>query len=253
MLFLYGGICAGVYFFQEKLLFFPQRLPADYRYHFDSPFEEINIKSASGNYLNALYFPADSVQGLVIYFHGNAGSLDSWGTVSADFLRNNYSFLIADYPGYGKSTGKISEENLYKDAQAVYDFGKMKFDEEKIIVYGRSIGTGVAARLASENNPQKLLLEAPYFSMADLSSKLYPFLPSFLLRYPLRTDLYVTKVNCDVVIFHGSEDEVIYTGSSFKLKSHFKSADKLFIIAGGHHNDLKHFQEYQRLLSQTLQ
>ena len=249
---VYSILCVAVYFLQEKLMFFPERLSKSYDYDFNSDFSEFNIQSASGNVLNALHFKTDSAKGIVIYFHGNAGSLASWGTVSDDFISNHYDLLIFDYPGYGKSTGKMSEENLFLDAQSVYDFCREKFSENRIVLYGRSIGTGIAAYLASGNHPGQLILEAPYYSMVDLSSRLYPFLPSFILRYPLRTDLFLEKVDCPVTIIHGTEDEVIYPESSEKLKPLLTKEDEVHYINGGHHNDLNRFQSYKDILSLKL-
>jgi fermentation-respiration switch protein FrsA (DUF1100 family) len=248
----YCLICAGVYFFQEKLLFIPQPLPQDYKFNFNTEFADLNIPSTSGNVLNVLYFPAGSPKGVVAYFHGNAGNIASWGSVWDDFIPKGYDLLVIDYAGYGKSTGKMSEENLFSDAQSVYDYCRRKFPEDKIILYGRSIGTGIVTYVASKNHPQQLILESPYFSMVDLGSKLYPFLPSFILRYPLRTDLYLPEVKCPVTIFHGTEDEIVYPGSSEKLKSLLKKGDNVYFIDGAHHNDLKHFEMYRELLSRTL-
>jgi fermentation-respiration switch protein FrsA (DUF1100 family) len=88
--------------------------------------------------------------------------------------------------------------------------------------------------------------------MVDLSSRLYPFLPSIILRYPLRTDLYLPQVKCPITIFHGIEDEIIYSGSSQKLKHLLKKGDEVYFIERGHHNDLKNFQLFRSLLSQKL-
>ncbi len=253
LLIVYIILCGGVYVFQEKLLFFPQQLSNDFQFKFEHALEEINIESPSGNRLNGLFFRADSAKGIVVYFHGNGGSLDSWGSVSDDFLPLHYSLLITDYAGYGKSKGEISERNLFTDAHAVYDYVKSKYPEDEIIIYGRSIGTGIAAHLAMESRPRELILEAPYYSMKDLSSHIYPFLPSFILRYPLRTDQFLPRITCPVTIFHGTDDEVIYAESSSKLKTLLKPGDQLYFINGGHHNDLKFFDEYRNLLSKTLQ
>ncbi|CAN5668983.1 alpha/beta hydrolase [soil metagenome] len=252
ILIFYGIICIGVYYFQEKLLFFPQKLTDDFQFQFTNSFEEVNIESPTGSLVNGLFFSADSSKGIIVYFHGNSGSLESWGSVYEDFLPLYYSLLIIDYAGYGKSKGELSEENLFKDAQAVYDFAKSRYSEDKIIIYGRSIGTGIAAHLASKNMPKHLVLEAPYFSMKDLSTHIYPFLPSFLLRYLLRTDLFFPQVKCNVTIFHGTDDEVIYPESSAKLRELFKPGDRLFFIKGGHHNDLKNMDEYRDILLKTL-
>jgi len=250
---VYCLICTGVYFFQEKLIFFPRHLAKDFKYYFDTDFNEVNIPAKSGNVLNGLHFSVDSTKGIIIYFHGNAGNLESWGSVWEDFIPDKYDVFVYDYAGYGKSQGKMSEENLFSDAQSIYDYCREKYAEDKIILYGRSIGTGVAAYVASKNNPGQLILESPYFSMVDLCSKLYPFLPSFILRYPLRTDIYLPEVECPVTIFHGTDDEVIYPGSSEKLRPLLKHGDNLYFINGGHHNDLNHFQMYRELLSKTLQ
>jgi pimeloyl-ACP methyl ester carboxylesterase len=252
LLILYSGICVCVYFFQEKLIFFTQKLSPDFVFRFDKTFKELNIKSETGNVLNCLLFQSDTSKGLVIYFHGNAGSLESWGTVHENFLPLHYDVLIVDYAGYGKSTGTLSEDNLFKDAQAVYSLVKENCAEGKIIIYGRSIGTGIAANLASENHPQQLILESPYISMKDISHFHYPFLPTFILRYPLRTDLFLPKVKCPVTLIHGTDDEVIYFESSLELKKNFKPGDTLYTINRGHHNDLKEFEEYHKALSETL-
>lgn len=249
---LYGTICLAVFLFQEKLIFFPVKLPAGHEYRFDHPFTELFLESRTGNRINALHFRNDSSKGLILYFHGNAGSLDSWGRVSGDFLPAGYDVLIFDYASYGKSTGKLSEENIFEDAQTVYDFAKASYPEGEIILYGRSLGTGVAAHLASQNNPLELILESPFFSMRDVSQRHYPFLPSFLLRYPFRTDLVFQKIKSPVTILHGTEDEVIYFESSLKLKVLFKPGDTLYIVNGGHHNDLGKFPEYKIYLSEIL-
>jgi pimeloyl-ACP methyl ester carboxylesterase len=233
-------------------MFYPEKLPDNFMFQFDEPHSEINLKSSTGNTINCLLFKADNSRGIILYFHGNAGSLRTWGNVAADFLPLQYDLCIIDYPGYGKSKGEISETNLFQDAQSVYNEIKDHYSEQDIIIYGRSIGTGIAAHLASENNPKELILESPYFSMKDFAHRLYPYLPVFLLRYSLRTDLYLPKIKCHVYIFHGTEDEVLYYGSSLKLQKLFKKEDKLFTIEGGHHNDLSQFSMYHVALKEIL-
>ena len=239
-------------FLQEKLLFFPEKLPSDFKFQFAHSFEEKYIACPSGDTLSALLFNAHSAKGTVIYFHGNAGSLRTWGSVAERFLKENYSIIIIDYPRYGKSRGKLSEENLFSDAQAVLNEVKKQTDESHIVVYGRSLGTGIAAHLASENHPQKLILESPYYSLKDVAHHVYPFLPTFILRYPIRTDLFLPNVKCPVYVFHGTDDEVIYYESSLKLQKLFKTSDTLFTIPGAHHNDLNNFDGYKSNLRYIL-
>src|SRR5215204_5131958 len=110
LLIVYVLICVGLYFFQEKLLFFPNKLDKNYKFSFTQPFDEINIKTKDGKSINGLLFQTDSTKGLVFYLHGNAGSLDNWGDVAQRYTSLNYSLFILDYPGYGKSEGSIQSK-----------------------------------------------------------------------------------------------------------------------------------------------
>jgi uncharacterized protein len=250
MLMLFMG-CASC--MQEKMLFHPHKLDPGHRYLFDVPFEEINYQTADKVSINALHFKTPGSRGVVFYLHGNAGALDSWGNVAGAFTSHGYDVLIIDYRGFGKSTGKMSEKGLYSDAQFIYNKLKEKYAEDKIVVYGRSIGTGIASYIAAHNAPGKLILETPYYNLRDLVKSLYPIAPAFLLRYSFKTNEYLPKVKCPVYVFHGTEDEVIYYGSSIKLRKFFKPGDTLFTIQGGRHNNLSAFEDYHNALKQALQ
>lgn len=152
-------LIGALYFFQEKLIFFPQKLEQSYRYDFGHNFKELMIKTSDDKLLNALLFEADRPKGLIFYLHGNAGSLESWGSVAKLYTDMNYDVFILDYRGFGKSEGKIiGEEQLFEDNQIAYNKLKEIYKEEDIIILGHSIGTGLAAKLASENNPKLLIL-----------------------------------------------------------------------------------------------
>jgi pimeloyl-ACP methyl ester carboxylesterase len=238
---------------QEKMLFYPDSLPSDFKFTFDYSFEEYFIKVDNKTSLNGLLFHSDSSKGLIFYLHGNAGSIDSWGQISSVYLKNNYDFFILDYRGYGKSQGRISsEKQLYKDIQIVYDSLKTKYSENRIVVIGYSIGTGLAAHLASTNNPKMLILKAPYYNMSDLAHQYIKIIPSFLIRYKLRTNEFITKTKCPVIIFHGDQDEIIYVGSSYKLQKLFKPEDKLFILKGQRHNGINDNTIYLDRLKEIL-
>ena len=252
IVFFFVTIAIIVFMLQEKLIFFPEVLPDNHRFSFQNHFEEKYFNCPSGNRIHALYFPAENAKGIVLYFHGNAGSLNGWGGVAADFLPLNYSVVIPDYPGYGKSRGKLSEKNLYSDAQHIFDVISKQHAGENITIYGRSIGSGIAAHLAHKNTARALILESPFFNLPDLKKKLFPFIPDFLLRYRFRTDQVIQKVSCPVYIIHGNSDEVVYFGSSLKLQELFKPADRLFAIDGGHHNDLSAFAGYYEALKIIL-
>lgn len=250
---LYTAICIFLYFFQEKIIFHPELLPHDHAYRFGRDFEERNFEFSSKVKINALHFRTANAKGLVYYLHGNSGSLQSWGNEADLFLDNGYDVLMIDYRGFGKSTGKISQKALYSDANNIYAQLSKEYNEKDIVVYGRSIGSGIAAQVASKHSPGKLILEAPYYSFVDLSKHYYPWLPLRLfLRYQLRTDKFVQQISCPIVIFHGTDDKVVYHGSTEKLKQLLKPTDEVFSIQGGTHNDLALWEEYTNNLARIL-
>ena len=237
---------------QKQFIFFPEKLPLDHEFIFSHPHKEVWFPVEQDVNINAIYFEAEEPKGTVIYFHGNAGSLKMWGNIAGIFLANNFNILIYDYRGYGKSGGEIDEQKFYSDAVFIYDNLK-KDGHEKIVLYGRSLGSGIAAFLASVRKPDLLILEAPYYNLKDVASRLYPFLPvSILLSYKFPTNRFLPDVKCKIVIFHGTDDEVIYSGSSKKLKKHLKKEDEIYFIEGAHHNDLEYYIEFKDKLKSTL-
>lgn len=253
LLILYLIICGLLYFFQEKLIFFPHKLRKDYKFQFNQSFEELNIKTTDQILLNGLLFKADSSKGLIFYLHGNAGALNSWGGVAKTYTDLGYDVFMLDYRGYGKSEGKItSQEQLFQDVQTTYDEIKKRYNEDKIIVLGYSLGTGLATELASTNNPKLLILQAPYYSFTDLMKYYYPIIPTFILKYKLPTDEFIRNCKVPIVIFHGTDDEVIYYGSSLKLKNYFKNTDTLITLKGQLHNGITYNPEYKADIEKIL-
>lgn len=250
----YLGICALLWFYQEKLIFHPHPLAADYKFSYPGAFEDINVTSYDGNKLHGLLFKADSTKGLVFYLHGNAGALDTWGDIAPTYTELGYDIFILDYRGFGKSEGSLhSEEQVFKDIQAAYDVLQQRYSEDSTVIIGYSIGTGPAAKLASANHPKQLILQAPYYSLNDLGERMYPRItPKFLSRYKFETYKYIQETKAPVAIFHGDKDEVIYYGSATKLKEHFKTADTLFTLPGAPHGHLNENPDYQRELQYLL-
>lgn len=250
---VYIIVCGLLYAFQEKLIFFPQKLEKNHQFSFNQKFEEINVKTIDGIYLNGLLFKADSSKGLIFYLHGNAGSLSSWGGVAETYTDLNYDIFILDYRGYGKSEGSINgQEQLFQDIQTVYDELKNKYKEDKIIVLGYSIGTGSASKIASTNNPKLLILQAPYYSLTDLMRNTYRIIPTFILKYTFETNEFIKNCKMPVVIFHGTQDRVIYYGSSIKLKEQFKEQISLITLEGQGHNGMTDIPAYKEEIRKLL-
>ncbi|MEN8222463.1 MAG: alpha/beta fold hydrolase [Acidobacteriota bacterium] len=245
----------GVMFmFQEKQIFFPEKLDKSFQFDFDQKFEEIFIKTDDESDLHGILFPVENSKGMIFYLHGNAGSLRTWGNVAETYTDMGYDIFILDYRGYGKSGGEISsEKQLYSDVQTAYNELKKRYDEKEIIVLGYSIGSGPAAKIASDNNPKLLILQAPYYNLPNLMRRHYPLVPGFFLKYKFRTDLFIKNCKMPMVIFHGDKDEVIYYGSSLKLQKLFKPGDRLITLKGQMHNGITDNPEYKINLIKILE
>lgn len=240
--------------FQEKLIFMPESLPQDYQYDFKADFEEVFLEADDGAELNALHFKATNPNGVVLYYHGNAGELASWGRVVQKFVSRNYDVLVMDYRTYGKSTGKLSERAMYSDAQMFYDYVSERYSEDKIVVYGRSLGTTFATYVASINNPKKLILEAPFYSLEDVArSRLSIYPVKWFLKYRFPTHRFIPNVNTQIIIFHGTDDNMVGYDNSIKL-SEIINPEKLnfYTIPNAGHNDLEGYVEYIEGLDAVL-
>lgn len=252
---IYLFICILVYFFQEKMIFFPQTLAKDFTFSNYKNFEERYVEMEDGVTLHSLLFTAEGSRGVVFYLHGNAGSLEGWGSVADTFTDLGYDVFIPDYRGYGKSEGSISSEaQLHRDMKTLYDYLKKDYPEERIIVLGHSIGSGMAAKIASENSPKLLILQAPYYSLPDLAKNTPPLniFPTFLFKYKLRTGKYLKQTRVPVTLLHGDRDEIIYYGSSLKLKQEFKAEDTLITLDGYGHNDFLTSERYSSEIRKIL-
>jgi len=249
----YVALIATVYFIQEKLIFKPEKLPKDFTYKYDIPFEELFFDIEPGVTINGLHFYCTKPNGLILYLHGNTRSIKGWAKYAIDFYRYNYDVVLVDYRGFGKSTGKRTEKEIISDMQFVYDTLAAQYHENHILVYGRSIGSGFATKIAAENKPRYLILDSPYYSLIKLAERFLPFLPAkWLLRYHLRTDKWIIKVNCHTYIIHGTKDWLIPISHSEKLQKLNPHKITLIRILGGGHNNLPSFYEYHNFLRDIL-
>jgi uncharacterized protein len=238
-----------VYFFQEKLIFKPEKLKQDFKFKYDVPFREYFFDIEPGVRINGLHFFRENP----LYFHGNTRSIKGWARYAKDFYRYDYDVLMVDYRGFGKSTGKRGEKAMLSDVQFIYDRLKEKYAEEYLIVYGRSMGSGFASKLASDNDPRYLILDAPYFSFLRVIERFLPILPMrIVLRFHLRTDLWLPKVKCHTYILHGTKDWLIPIRHSEALQKINPRMITLIRIQGGGHNNLPSFDEYHNFIRDIL-
>jgi pimeloyl-ACP methyl ester carboxylesterase len=241
------------YFIQEKLIFKPEKLKQDFQFRYDIPFREYFFDIAPGVRINGLHFFRDDPSGLILYFHGNTRSIKGWAKYARDFYRYNYDVVLVDYRGFGKSTGKRTEKEMLSDMQFVYDKLKQTYPENHLIVYGRSIGSGFATKIASDNQPRYLILDAPYYSFLKVVERFLPILPvRYVLRFHLRTDRWIRLVKCHTYIIHGTHDWLIPIRHSERLQKTNPNKITLIRIHRGGHNNLTGFDEYHNFVRDIL-
>ena len=246
-------LVVAVYLVQEKFIFKPEKLKQNFEYKYDAPFKELFFDVTEGVRINGLHFFVEKPLGLVLYFHGNSRSIKGWAKYAKDFFRYRYDVVLVDYRGFGKSTGKRSEKDMHSDMQFVYDTLVKTYNENFLIIYGRSLGSGFAANLACENKPRYLILDAPYYSFKKAVERFLPILPiRFVLRFHMRTDIWLPKVTCHTYILHGTNDRILPISNSEKLQALNPGKITLIKIEGGGHNNLPTFYEYHNFIRDNL-
>ena len=244
-----------MYFLQDRILFRPVSLKKNYNYDFPEKHEDINIPINDNSNLNIVRFlSTDTVtKGVVLYFHGNKKNISWYAKYPPFFTRHGYEVWIIDYPGYGKSTGELTEENLYKWAELLYKFAETKFSSDSIIIYGKSMGTGIASNLASKQKCKRLILETPYFDFPSIIKSYLPIYPiDRMIHYKIPTHRFLLHTHVPVTIFHGTNDRIVTYSNAEKLKEFLKPGDEFITIEGGSHNDLFKYKETIQKLDSLL-
>ncbi len=241
-----------IYFNQAEMVFIANKLPNDYKFQFNQNFEELNIPSYDEKKLNGLLFKVSNPKGLIFYLHGNAGSLDSWGNNAKIYTDLGYDIFFLDYRGFGKSEGKIeSQGQVFRDLNVIYDKIISKYKNKQKVIIGYSIGTGLATYLASIKNPDKLILQAPYYNFLEFSTTRAPYFPDFLKKFQFETNKYIIKVKAPIYIFHGNQDQLISIENSVRLQKLLKPNDVFFELENQGHlgiNDNEDFQEQLKII-----
>ena len=250
---IYVLLISYVYFNQAGMIFQSASLPKDYQFAYQQKFEELNIESFDGVKLNGLLFKAEKAKGLIFYLHGNAGTLESWGNIANIYTNLGYDIFILDYRSFGKSEGEIENETqLNKDVSFVYRELNKRYPENKIVIAGYSIGSGLATILAAENRPKALILQSPYYSFTELSGSRVPFFPDFMKKFHLETFSYITKVKAPIYIFHGLEDQLISCSNSVRLNKLLDFKGHFCALKDQGHIGMNENEEFQSQLKKIL-
>jgi hypothetical protein len=252
----YGALLGYFYLVQEDLIFHPQPLPADFRFEFgahDQRFEEVRVPVPGGE-LHALHFRQPAPRGLVFFLHGNSGNLATWTTRIDFYRRANYDLFMLDYRGFGKSRGRIDgEDQLHADVRAAWERAAPAYAGKPVVILGRSLGAGLATRLARDVRPALLVLVTPYTSLIDLAQLHYPLAPVWLLKYRLRSDALIGEVDSPVLLLHGDRDALTPLAHARQLHALARSPAQLLIVDGAGHHDIHEFPAFLETLAGRLQ
>ncbi len=244
-----------IYFFQAKILFQNTQLSQDYAFQFEGTYKEKFQKMPDGTLINSLYFSVPNAKGTIMYNHGNRRDISRWGRNAATFTTRAYNVYFYDYRGFGKSGGQPTEEHLLADGLYLYDSLTKVHTEKKLLLYGRSLGTGVATYIAAKRNPKLLLLETPYDNLINVAKSVLPIFPySILFKHRFQTDKRINKVRAPIHIFHGTADELVPYEASLKLAQILALPKDSLIttIPGGKHRGLQRSEKYQSKLDELL-
>jgi len=254
ILIVYLVINILVYFLQDFLMFKPEKLAKDFQFYYENQeIEEYNIETRDGAIINGLRFKTQNPKGVVFYLKGNSKSIKGWGKFAVDFTRHGYDVIMVDYRGFGKSTGRRTQKAIKRDLQVVYNKIRDNVEEKYIVLYGRSLGSGFATKLASMNHPRMLILDAPYYSLSKVAKKYVPFMPlSLLIKFPMPTYKWLKYVKCPIHIIHGTDDKLIPYKTSVKLSKIQPKSTTLHTVIGGGHKNLNTFEAYHKMLADII-
>jgi fermentation-respiration switch protein FrsA (DUF1100 family) len=236
----YLGVILVLLFLENALVFHPVRATEDWCDPPNSLVRDVELASADGTRLHAWWCPCDNAEGVVLYCHGNAGNLSHRAQEVAVWQEQmKYSVLIFDYPGYGKSDGKPSEAGCYAAGDAAYDWvtDKQKIAADRLLIYGSSLGGGIAVDLAARRPHRALILRSAFTSVPDMAQALYPWLPArWFVRNRFDNLAKIAQCSRPVFIAHGDCDRLVPYSQGQRLYEAARTPKSFFTMKGCDHN-----------------
>ena len=255
---LFGIIVYHNYSLQDQMIFKSVPLEKDHVFELEHPYEEVYLETLEKTQVHGLWFQSPDSKGVILYFHGRGKNLNSWAHRAYPFVKRGYDVFIIDYRGFGKSSCGFKESWLLEDGETAYHFLLEHYPEDKITVYGHSMGTSIATWVASTHNPHMLILEAPFFSLVTVAAYTKPFIPEFvlewILKYHLRTDKWIQHVKAPVYIFHGVPDNIVPYEQGHRLFGKIKDNKKneMITLPNAGHGDIPYDPIYIEKLDSIL-
>jgi fermentation-respiration switch protein FrsA (DUF1100 family) len=233
----YVGLVALLYLAQRSIMYFP-----DTRRHSPASLglkaEEVPLQSADGVRLVVWHVPPREGMPVIIYFQGNGGGLDLRAERFKKLTADGTGLVALNYRGYGGSEGRPTETGIILDAKAAYDFAAARYGANRIVLWGESLGTGVAVALAAEQPVSRVILESPYTSITDVAASIYWFAPvRLLLKDSFRSDERIAKVSVPVLVVHGERDTIVRIAFGERLYALIRGPKQFIRLPEAGHND----------------
>jgi len=221
----------GIYYPTREIVFNPADAALEY--------EDIFFNTEDNLKLNAWFVPAQRPKATLLFCHGNAGNISHRVEMIKIFNQLNLNVFIFDYRGYGRSQGVPSEQGLYTDAQAAFEYllSRKDVDRERIIIYGKSIGANVAVKLASWVRAAVLISESAFTSAKDMAKELFPYFPvKWIITVRFDAEAAIKDITIPKLIIHSRDDEIIPFNMGKRLFE-VAALPKEFYQMRGTHND----------------
>jgi fermentation-respiration switch protein FrsA (DUF1100 family) len=235
----YGGLIALLYVTQRALQYFPESFRTTPAAAGLPEAQEVVLDTVDGERVIAWHVPPRAQEPVVLYFHGNGASL-RWRVDRFRALTADGAGLVAlSYRGYGGSSGRPTEAGLINDALAAYDFARGRYEPQRIVLWGESLGSGVAVALAAEHPVGYVILQSPFSSALDVAAQRYWFVPvRALMKDQFRSDLRIGKITAPVLMLHGDRDNVVPIALGERLYGLVNAPKRFVRFPGAGHNDL---------------
>lgn len=249
-----GGL---YYFYQQSLYFHPKKLDEKHRFSFaaQQPHSTVQLPFDSATVIDVVKFlPADvQPKGVVLFFHGNRKNVEHYARYAPYFTSLGYECWMPDYPGFGRSTGETNVAVLKELSMQLYKLALTQYAADSIVLYGKSLGSGIAAYLATKRDCKLLMLETPYASLSALTQEfLFMYPVPVLMQDDLTTKDYLENIAAPVVLWHGTHDELIPMSEAATLLPRLKPHDVFYMIPGANHNDIAASPLYKHSIDSAL-
>jgi uncharacterized protein len=236
---LYVGFAVLLYFTQRSLMYFPETIHTAPAQAGLPEAEEVALTAADGAQITAWHVAPTDQKPVILYFHGNGGALRYRVERFRRLIADGIGLVALEYRGYGGNNGSPSEEGLIADGKAAYDFAASRYHTQQIVVWGESLGSGVAVALAANKPVGRVILEAPFTSAEAIGAERYWYLPvRLLMKDQFRSDQRIVKVTAPLMILHGMQDQVVPFAMGEQLFDLANKPKRIVRFLDGGHEDL---------------